>query len=128
MVKSKKFQPNFKIISIIILLISLVDSYTLLKNEHFSQLFWFCNAALYLLAVGLYFENSMVLTGVLVGALAVQIPWVLDFLIRLFFLSLRHFFICISRFLAELISGYFSRKTTSKLGLFWVNCAPSFLL
>src|SRR3989338_430992 len=85
MVKSKKFQPNFKIISIIILLISLVDSYTLLKNEHFSQLFWFCNAALYLLAVGIYFENSMVLTGVLVGALAVQIPWVLDFLIRLFF-------------------------------------------
>src|SRR3989344_5027572 len=85
MAKSKKFQPNFKIISIIILLISLADSYFLLKNEHFSQLLWFCNAAIYLLAIALYIESSVMLTGILLGALVVQIPWVVDFLVRLIF-------------------------------------------
>ena len=71
--------------AVAVLLISLVDSYVLLKHEHFSQLFWFCNSVIYLLAIGLYFRNSMMLTGVFTGAMVVQIPWVLDFLLRLFF-------------------------------------------
>jgi len=40
---------------------------------------------LFLLAFGLYFESPIVLTAVLIGALVVQLPWVLDFLARLFF-------------------------------------------
>ena len=80
MIKNK-----LKIISIVILLISFVDTYFLLKYENFSQLFWFCNAVIYLLAIGLYFENSILLTGILVGALTIQIPWVLDFLLQLLF-------------------------------------------
>lgn len=84
MPKTEK-NKHFRVISIILFLVSVTDSYFLLKNEHFSQLFWFCNAAIYLLAIGFYFESSMVLTGILIGALVVQIPWVLDFLARLFF-------------------------------------------
>lgn len=81
----KSNKSNFKIISIILFFISFIDSYFLLKYEHFSQLFWFCNAVLYLLAIGFYFESSVILTGILLGALVVQIPWVLDFLVQLFF-------------------------------------------
>lgn len=74
-----------KIMAVAVLLISLADSYVLLKHEHFSQLLWFCNSVLYLLAIGLYFENSVMLTGIFIGAMIVQIPWVLDFLVEMFF-------------------------------------------
>ncbi|MBS3114786.1 hypothetical protein J4448_06830 [Candidatus Woesearchaeota archaeon] len=75
---------NFKIFSLAILLLSFADAYFLLKYEHFSQLFWFCNTALFLLAFGLFFRKSIVITGIFLVALVVQIPWVLDFLVQLF--------------------------------------------
>ena len=59
--------------------------YHLIKYESVSQLLWFCNIVLILLAFGLYFESSIVLTAVLLGALAAQLPWMLNFLIKLFF-------------------------------------------
>ena len=86
MYKIKKTDKiNLKIFSLIILVLSFTDAYFLLKYEHFSQLFWFCNVALFLLAFGLFFEKSIAITGVFLGALVVQIPWVLDFLSQLFF-------------------------------------------
>ena len=82
----KKSNENyFRIISLIVLLWSSADAYFLLKYEHFSQLFWFCNAALFLLAIGFYFRKSIIMTAVLVGALVVQIPWDIDFFIHLLF-------------------------------------------
>ena len=78
-------KTNFKLLSAIILSLSFIDAYFLLKYDHFSQLFWFCNTALLLLAFGLFFGNSIAITGVFIGALVVQIPWVLDFLVQLFF-------------------------------------------
>ncbi|MAE42732.1 hypothetical protein CMO93_03095 [Candidatus Woesearchaeota archaeon] len=75
---------NFKIIGILLLLAAFIDSYFLLTNEHFSQVFWFCNTGIYLLAFGFYFRKSIILTGILIGALVAQIPWVLDFLVQLF--------------------------------------------
>ncbi len=86
MAKIKRIdKTNFKLLSAIILTLSFIDAYFLLKYDHFSQLFWFCNTALLLLAFGLFFEKSIVITGVFIGALIVQIPWVLDFLVQLFF-------------------------------------------
>lgn len=75
----------FNVSSAIILLLSIADTYFLLKYEHFSQLLWFCNAALFLLAYGLFFRKSIVITGVFLGAIAVQLPWVLDFFAKLLF-------------------------------------------
>ena len=75
----------FKIFALIIFLWSMLDSYLLIKDESLLQLLWFCNTVLFLLAFGLYFESSIVLTAVFIGALGVQSPWVLDFLIKLFF-------------------------------------------
>ncbi|MBL7056134.1 hypothetical protein ISS07_04435 [Candidatus Woesearchaeota archaeon] len=84
MQKSKKSKiENFKIIGIFLLILALIDSYSLLRYETFTQLFWFCNFAIYLLAFGFYFKKPVVLTGVLIGSLTVQIPWVLDFLVQL---------------------------------------------
>ena len=76
---------NFKIFSLAILFLSFADAYFLLKYEHFSQLFWFCNTALFLLAFGLFFRKSIAITGIFLGALVVQIPWVIDFLSQLLF-------------------------------------------
>ena len=76
---------KFKIFGIFLFILSLIDTYFLITYEHLSQLFWFCNTGLYLLAAGFYFRKSIILTGVLIGALVVQIPWVLDFLVQLFF-------------------------------------------
>ena len=75
----------FKVSSAIILLLSIADTYFLLKYEHFSQLLWFCNAALFLLAYGLFFRKSIVITGIFLGAIAVHLPWVLDFFAKLLF-------------------------------------------
>jgi len=81
----QKKLDNFKIIGILLLFLSFIDSYFLLKFETFSQLFWFCNSALYIIAFGFYFRKSIIITAALLGALVVQIPWVLDFLVQLFF-------------------------------------------
>ena len=75
----------FKIFALIIFFWSILDSYLLIKDESLSQLLWFCNTVLFLLAFGLYFESSIILTAVLIGALVVQLPWLLDFLIKLLF-------------------------------------------
>src|SRR3989344_9244156 len=75
----------FKIFSLIVLVWASADAYLLVKDESLSQLLWFCNSVIFLLAFGLYFESSIVLTAVLIGALVVQLPWVLDFFIKLFF-------------------------------------------
>ena len=86
MAKIKRIdKTTFKLLSAIILALSFIDAYFLLKYDNFSQLFWFCNTALLLLAFGLFFEKSVAITGVFIGALVVQIPWVLDFLVRLIF-------------------------------------------
>ncbi|MBI3026912.1 hypothetical protein HYY70_02270 [Candidatus Woesearchaeota archaeon] len=81
--KSREF--NLKIILTTVLFISFTDTYFILKNEHFSQLFWFCNAMLYLIVIGIYFESSIFLTGIFLGALVVQLPWIIDFLLKLLF-------------------------------------------
>ena len=86
MPKNKKDTISiFKILSLIALVWSSADAYLLVKDESLSQLLWFCNAVVFLLAFGLYFESAIVLTAVLVGALVVQLPWLLDFFIKLFF-------------------------------------------
>lgn len=84
MEKTQTKIDNFKVIGLILFIISTIDTYFLLKFDGFSQLFWFCNSALYLLALGFYFRKSILITAVLLGALVVQLPWVLDFFYQLF--------------------------------------------
>ncbi len=81
---NQKDRKRLLFVGIILVIIGAVDFIFTLLFEPFYNLLWFSNAITLLLGLALIFMNRLFMGAILISS-AAEIPWVVDFIGRLFF-------------------------------------------